>query len=68
MGVGLAIGFGGAFALRSVLESQIYGVSPMDPILAGSVTALLASVAIAASLLPALRASRLDPGMILNEK
>jgi predicted permease len=68
MGIGLALGLGGAFALRRVIESQIYGVSAMDPFLVASVATLLASIAIAASLLPALRATRLDPATILNEK
>ena len=68
MAIGLALGLGGAFALRRVIESQIYGVPTMDPFLVASVATLLASIAIAASLLPALRATRLDPATILNEK
>ena len=68
MCIGLTLGLAGAFALQRVIESQIYGVTAMDPYLVASVTALLATIAIAASLLPALRAARLDPAAILNEK
>ncbi len=68
MCIGLALGLGGAVGLRRVIDSQIYGVTPMDPFLVASVTALLATIAVAASLLPALRAARLDPATILSDK
>ena len=66
--LGLTIGLGGAFALRRIIESQVYGVTPMDPILVSSVFTLVATIAVAASLIPAFRATRLNPATLLNEK
>jgi predicted permease len=60
-----ALGLGGgaiaALGLAGVLGSQLYGVQPRDPWVFGSVLALLAGVALLASLVPALRATRVDP-------
>lgn len=60
-GVGLALGLAGAWASTHVLGAFLYGVSPLDgtAFLAGSVVTI--SVTIAATLGPALRASRVDP-------
>jgi putative ABC transport system permease protein len=63
---GLIIGGGGAVALRSLIESQIYGVRPLDPIVLGSVAAVLVAVAFAACALPARRATRVDPVRVLS--
>ena len=47
--------------LTRLLSSQLYGVEATDPVRFGVVAALLTSVALVASYLPALRASRTDP-------
>jgi putative ABC transport system permease protein len=59
--VGAAIGLGLAFVLTRFLETLLYGISATDPVTFGGVTLLLVLVASLAALVPALRASRLDP-------
>jgi predicted permease len=62
LGAGLALAGAASGALRSVL----YGVEPSDPVTFAMVAATLLGVAILASLLPAWRASRVDPVEVLN--
>ena len=59
--VGVVIGLAGAFALTRVLEAQLFGVTPTDPATFALVAAVLTLVATMATLIPALRAIRLDP-------
>jgi putative ABC transport system permease protein len=59
--IGLAVGLAGAWAGSSVLADLLYGVRPTDPIVFGSTAALLALIALAACVVPALRALRVDP-------
>ncbi|MBX7187843.1 MAG: ABC transporter permease [Vicinamibacteria bacterium] len=54
------------FATRA-LSGFLYGVSPSDPLTLASVSALLLAVAVLACLVPAMRASRLNPGAVLKE-
>jgi predicted permease len=58
---GVALGIAGAFALTGLMKSLLYQVSPADPRVLAAVTVLLVSVAAIAGLLPARRASRIDP-------
>jgi putative ABC transport system permease protein len=59
--VGMALGLAGALALTRVLEGMLFGVTASDPLtFAGGVVALSA-VSVLACLVPALRASRIDP-------
>jgi predicted permease len=58
---GLAVGLALALALTPFIASMLYGVSPRDWVTFVGVSALLTTVGIAASLVPALRASRVDP-------
>jgi ABC-type antimicrobial peptide transport system permease subunit len=67
LGAGLALGIIGAFSIRSALESQLYGVSAMDPFVLGSVAVVLGLVSLAACAVPARRASRIDPVIALNQ-
>jgi ABC-type antimicrobial peptide transport system permease subunit len=61
VGAGAAIGILGGGIASLALRSMLFAVSPADPMtLAGSTLVLLA-VAVAASLLPALRAAKVDP-------
>jgi putative ABC transport system permease protein len=59
--VGLGIGIGSAFAVGHLIASQLYQVSTHDPVLLGGATVLLVVTALMACLLPARRATRIDP-------
>jgi predicted permease len=65
---GIGIGLVAAFALGRVITSMIYGVSSRDLTTFLLVTMLLVLVSFAASLIPALRATRVDPLAILRDE
>ena len=65
---GLAIGIAGALALGKVIQSLIFGVKSSDPLTFCVVTLLLVAVALLASLVPALRATRVDPLTTLRQE
>ncbi|HEY7390568.1 MAG TPA: ABC transporter permease [Bryobacteraceae bacterium] len=58
---GLVLGLGGAFLLTRLLSSLLFQIAPDDPLTLLVVSVLLAFVAFLAGLIPALRASRLNP-------
>ena len=64
---GIALGLFGAFAASRLLASLVFGVSVSDPATYALGGALLAAVAAVACLIPALRATRVDPMEILRE-
>jgi putative ABC transport system permease protein len=64
--LGVAIGTAGALALGRVLSSLIFGVRPTDPVTFIAVAALLAAVALVASIVPAYRATKVDPMVALR--
>ena len=66
--IGLAIGVAGAFALTRFLESQLFDVAPTDPATFTIVAVILASVALVATLVPAMRATRVDPLVALRQE
>jgi len=68
VGVGMAIGLVGAFALSRVLESMLFGVGSRDPGVFATVPVVLAAVAAVALLIPARRATRVDPVKTLGEE
>ena len=59
--LGVAIGTVGALAIGRVLPSLIHGVKPTDPVTFLVVVFLLAATALAASIIPAYRATKVDP-------
>jgi putative ABC transport system permease protein len=68
LGAGLAIGLGSALVLTRVLRALIVQVTPADPATFAGVTILLALVAIAACLIPARHATRIDPLLALRSE
>jgi predicted permease len=59
--IGVAIGLSGARALATLLSGSLYGVGPTDLRTFGVAAAVLSVIAVAACLLPARRATRVDP-------
>ena len=64
--IGLAAGLAGALGLNRLLASLLFGVEPTDPATLAAVVATIAIVAALACGLPAWRASRLDPNVVLR--
>lgn len=63
---GLAIGLAGAYFVGQVMRSQLVNVTPTSPVVLLLVTLILSGVALVASLIPAWRASRIDPIVVLS--
>jgi len=66
LSIGLAVGIPAALLLGRYVSSQLYGIDASDPLIAVSTTLLLALVSAAAGLIPAHRASRIDPILALR--
>src|SRR5687767_4038757 len=64
--IGLAVGIPTAIGLGRYVSSQLYGIQPNDPWIAVSTVALLAVVSSAAGMIPATRASKIDPILALR--
>ena len=58
---GIVLGLAGAFSIGRLLSSQLYGISPLDPVTYISVAIVVALVSLAACLIPARRAMAIDP-------
>jgi putative ABC transport system permease protein len=63
---GVIIGLAAAFVVSRVMSSLLFGISPTDPLTFITISLVLVSVAILASYIPALRASRVDPMFALR--
>jgi ABC-type antimicrobial peptide transport system permease subunit len=68
LAIGLAVGVPTAFGLGRYVASQLYGIQAHDPMIAGSTVLLLTLVSAAAGLIPAHRASRIDPILALRHE
>ena len=60
-GAGIAAGIAAALFLTRLMEGLLFGVAPRDPLTFVAVSAILLVIAVVASLIPALRAARVDP-------
>jgi ABC-type antimicrobial peptide transport system permease subunit len=67
-GLGLGIGFAAARALSGMLSGILYGVTATDPATYGGVAVLVLAIVLAACSIPARRAVRIDPMMVLREE
>jgi len=66
LGIGLAVGVPAALALGRYVSGQLYGIKANDPWMATGTLVLLTVVSAAAGLIPATRASRIDPILALR--
>jgi predicted permease len=66
LAIGLAVGVPAALGLGRYVASQLYGIDANDPAIAGTTVAVLTLVSAAAGLIPAMRASRIDPILALR--
>jgi ABC-type antimicrobial peptide transport system permease subunit len=66
--IGLVAGLAGAFGLTRLMASLLFGVRPIDPLTIATVVGTIALVAALACGLPAWRASRVDPIVVLRDE
>ena len=64
--IGVGIGVAASFALTRFIESLLFGVTPTDPLTFAMIVVLLGLVALLACLIPATRALRVDPIVVLR--
>jgi ABC-type antimicrobial peptide transport system permease subunit len=64
--IGLTLGLAGAAALTRLMQSLLFGVTPLDTVSFLSAPIVLAPVALAACLIPAIRGARIDPAEALR--
>ncbi len=68
IGLGLVAGILGSLILVRLIQSLLYGVQPTDPLVLTTVAVVLTAVGVAACLLPARRATRIDPVVALSNE
>ncbi len=66
--IGVAIGLAVSAAMMRLLSGMLYGIRPFDPLTFAGTASLLLLVSVAASVVPAYRAARLDPIQTLREQ
>ncbi len=68
VGMGIVLGLIGFLLLARFLASFLYGVGTADPLSLAGATAILLTAGLLAALVPAWRASRIDPAVVLREQ
>ena len=66
--LGAAAGMAAAYGIVRIVESQLFGVQPHDPLIFAAAVSLLLAMAVAAAFFPARRASRIDPLVALRHE
>jgi putative ABC transport system permease protein len=64
--LGLGVGLAGALAAARAMRQMLFGISPFDPVTFGAMALGLLAVAALASLIPARRATKVDPMIVLR--
>jgi putative ABC transport system permease protein len=64
--IGLALGLAAAIAFGRIMERFLYGITPADPLTLAGAVGVLSSVALIACIMPARRATRVDPLVALR--
>jgi len=67
-GVGLVVGLAAAFGLTRLLQTQLFNVKPTDPATISAVAGFITLVALIACYIPAARATRVDPMVVLRDE
>lgn len=65
---GIGLGVLSALALTRYLQTLLYAITPTDPAVYAAVSAMLAAASAAGCYLPARRATRMDPAIVLREE
>lgn len=68
VGAGIVLGLAGFLVLARLLASFLYGVGTADPLALTGATAILLAAGLLAAYIPARRASRIDPAVVLREE
>ena len=66
VGIGVSLGLAGALTAARSMRSLLFGIEPWDPLSQMATIALLGAVAVVAAWIPARRAMRVDPAMVLR--
>ena len=66
--IGLVVGLASSFAVNRILQSQLVGVSPYDPVTMAGAPVVLILVALLACLIPSQRAMKVDPSVALRHE
>lgn len=67
-GLGLVVGLAAAFGLTRLLQTQLFNVKPTDPLTMSAVAGFITLVAFIACYIPASRATRVDPMVVLRDE